>query len=200
MLKVARATPIVLIILWGCTPGAREKLKHFFFEVPPETAETTGGGAAPATPAGTQPAEAKPRFVSVHPPYDRNQCEACHGVDRRPLQGDALREACSDCHERFFDEDEVTHFPVTEGCTSCHQLHHSQYPSLLRQSVLATCTDCHDRDDLSEEAHSGPNVDNCVRCHDPHFGTDSLLKKERVGLLRALERRALASRQSPDGE
>lgn len=201
MLRYARATPLVLIILWGCTQGARERLKHFFFEVPPDTAETVAEGDVSTSPAGAaeQTAAAKPRYVSVHAPYQMNQCEACHGVDRHPLKDDALRESCSDCHERYFDEDEVTHFPVSEGCTSCHQLHHSEHPSLLVQPVLDTCVACHDGPaDLSEEAHSGPGVENCVRCHDPHFGGEGLLKKERVGgLMGQLRARAVASRQSP---
>jgi len=202
MHKLARATLLILIIAWGCTPPAQERLKYFFFEIPAQPAEAAAQSDEPASPEGPvdAPAGVPPRYASVHPPYDRKECGACHGADNRALQGEALIASCRDCHDRYFEEDEVGHFPVAEGdCLSCHQLHHSEHPALLRQPILNTCVDCHDApEDLSEEAHRGAGVANCVRCHDAHFGTGKLLKAQRVGdLMRRLGQRAASARVPP---
>jgi predicted CXXCH cytochrome family protein len=91
-----------------------------------------------------------------------------------------LADACRPCHGRFFG-DEVRHSPVADGeCATCHEMHRSTLPYLLKQQAPDMCTECHDEpEDLSEDAHAAENVDHCTDCHDPHFGGDMLLKIEK---------------------
>ncbi|MCO6435934.1 MAG: hypothetical protein J5J06_02475 [Phycisphaerae bacterium] len=191
---------LVALVIWGCSAGSRDRLRHFFFEVPEEKpaaqAETeTPAGESPSKPA--VPAPPGPRFVSRHSPYVGRQCESCHQPTAQMQVRDDYAEACQSCHPRFFS-DAVGHSPVVDGdCDLCHVPHQSENPALLIQPVYETCIDCHDPpSDLSQDAHSGPGVENCTKCHDPHFGKPPLLKQKHsaAGIGRILSGRALAAR------
>ncbi|HRX86832.1 MAG TPA: cytochrome c3 family protein [Phycisphaerae bacterium] len=167
----------------SCTPEARQRAKHFFFEVPDESAGATASTESKSSKDSSNLPELHlppSAFVSIHPPYADQQCDACHNAEKRMNVVGETRDTCGECHEDFFDEDKVTHFPVASGdCLSCHQPHRSRFPALLVQSVKDTCAGCHDTGDLSEDAHQG-DVSNCVKCHDAHFGGEYLLKKDFV--------------------
>lgn len=170
--------PICLIIVLGCSAATRERLKHWFFEVPEPTGEQAAAEEPP--PETEEPPAVErvaSRFQSVHPPYRNRECASCHNPEQRMQVREDLMDACGECHERFFS-DEVTHFPVMQGeCIVCHDPHRSARRWLLKQPVLDTCVECHDEPAyLSEEAHGGDNVDDCTRCHDAHFGGSGLLK------------------------
>ncbi len=176
------ATAILLIICVGCSPGARERLKRWLFEIPDE-----GGPQAAAEPSSAPepamlPVSAGTSFRSIHPPYLLRQCAKCHDRGSRMDPKAHYLEACRGCHARFFSE-EVGHFPVVQGdCLACHDPHRTEHRKLLKQDLFDTCVDCHDEpEDLSEEAHSGEGVEHCTNCHDPHFGTGALLKAVKSG-------------------
>ena len=177
MQKLGWMILVCVVVAWGCAQADRERLKHFFFEIP-EPAEAAAD--AEETPA---PAEkpvvlvgAKSAYRSVHSPYVDRECLTCHDSTKRMGVHEDLLEACASCHERFFDEDELGHLPAMDGeCRECHVLHRSERPSLLKAPVFDLCAECHDPDDLDEDI-CGTDLQNCTKCHDAHFGESPLLK------------------------
>jgi predicted CXXCH cytochrome family protein len=180
MRRLAWVIPTVLCILLGCSPAARQRVKHFFFEIPeeqPAQASTEGGTAEPAESALPTAPTPEPRFVSIHPPYAQHQCTACHNPGAKMEVRDDPAKWCAACHPRFFS-DEVEHDPVASGdCTMCHQLHRSTHPHLLRDAVHTLCAECHgEADELGGDVHSGPDANECAKCHNPHFGSPPFLQ------------------------
>lgn len=175
-------TTLALIALFGCTVAARQRLKHFFFEIPEaESADQSGAsdGTLHAVPVEDRPALTLPpaRFVSVHIPFESRDCQACHNADERMGVDSDQETTCGACHERYFG-DEVGHGPVAGGdCLLCHDPHRSAFPGLLLTAVTENCAQCHEGPgDLSQPAHAGPEAARCTSCHDPHFGEPPLLK------------------------
>lgn len=177
---VLRPALVVGLVLLGCSIEARDRLKHFFFEVPGETppsASTTDESTKPAAPPPDPPAAPGTKFASMHPPFLQRKCGECHDAEARMTPRKDLLDSCKVCHQRHFTP-EVGHSPVTQQqCLQCHDPHRSIQPALLKSAIYDLCLQCHDEPALlSPESHSGPDVEKCTACHDPHFGTGKLLK------------------------
>ncbi len=171
--------PIVGVALFvGCSPGAKERLKHFFFEVPEKPAAAEAE-AEKKTPAEELPeaADLEQQYASIHPPYAQHDCKACHNPDSQMQVREDLSSWCGACHPRYFS-DEVEHPPVAAGdCLMCHRPHRSEYKFLLANKVESLCADCHGGpEDLSQDAHSGPDAADCTKCHEVHFGSGPMLR------------------------
>ena len=173
--------PVVLLtvaVSVGCSSATRERLKAWFFEIPPEP-QSQVVADKPADSASEPPALSLPesKYVSLHPPYLARQCQSCHDTAQRMQVRKDLADSCRGCHARYFGP-EVGHAPVAQGqCVECHDMHRSEQLHLLKNSVLKTCVECHDEPaDLSKDAHGGPKVEQCTSCHDPHFGSGALLR------------------------
>jgi predicted CXXCH cytochrome family protein len=162
----------------GCSSAARERLKAWFFEIPPDIQPQALADNSADT-ASELPALPLPesKYVSLHPPYVTRDCQSCHDSAQRMAVRTDLADSCRVCHARYFGP-EVGHAPVSQGqCGECHDMHRSPHSALLKRPMLLTCVECHDEPaDLSEAAHSGPKVDQCTSCHDPHFGSGMLLR------------------------
>ena len=171
---------VVTAVVVGCSQARRERLAAFFFEIPSEEPTRTvdrvqGDVSTPeVTPTFKLP---PPRFVSRHRPYVTRECRSCHDDALRMAVRSDFLDSCKECHARYFSAD-VGHAPVKQGeCITCHDMHRSEHPGLLKLAAFDTCIECHDEpEDLSEEAHSPAGAEECMRCHDPHFGTGMLLK------------------------
>ena len=122
MRKLGWAIPFCLIIALGCSQAVRERLKHFFFEVP-EAAEPPVTAEA-RSPNGDEPPLLilpEPRFRSVHAPFGLRQCGSCHDAGRRMQVRTDLLDQCGQCHARYFGQ-EVGHSPLAAGlCALCQQ-------------------------------------------------------------------------------
>jgi len=182
---------VLLCAIVGCSQMARDRVMHFFFEIPGEN--TASEVASRSESSAESPVsqidvpvtffDRENLFASRHRPVVERQCRSCHDAgDRMQVNTDLMMASCSTCHPRFFS-DAVGHGPVARGeCMACHTPHRSKQPALLLLPVFETCIECHDEpEDLSAAAHSGADADNCTKCHDPHFGEGMLLRNADSG-------------------
>lgn len=185
--KVRRRVWVPLLLLlaaWGCSHTTRDRLMHFFFEIPDRgateaQADNVADAQAPPAPARSPLAPiVERRYRSVHAPVVARNCQVCHDVQRRmDAPAEWMMVSCRSCHSRYFG-DEVGHAPVAyRYCSGCHTPHRSEQPHLLTAPVFDVCMACHPRpENLSRKDHSGPDVESCTKCHDPHFGEGMLLR------------------------
>ncbi|MFC2086261.1 cytochrome c3 family protein [Bacteroidota bacterium] len=118
----------------------------------------------------------------------QDDCETCHspeGVDHPGSDGFTLSEKvpalCYFCHDEMAVKKHV-HYPVGEGeCFTCHDVHSSEYKSLLiNDPPSKLCYDCHDNKNITEKTVHKPIRDGaCQDCHDPHQSDNSALLKKK---------------------
>jgi predicted CXXCH cytochrome family protein len=80
---------------------------------------------------------------------------------------------CGKCHESIVEgaTADTGHAAASDDCTSCHDPHRADQPSLLTGSLPDLCLECHDADDADlMTAHLDAEVRslNCTSCHTPH--------------------------------
>ena len=146
---------------------------------------------------------------SVHPPFDEDDCTACHadhgdeGLLVLAAAGNAL---CENCHESADSSFLKAHRDVRGSkvlCTSCHDPHRSseehlllpnrhrplafgrcdschRYDGKLLKPVRELCLGCHGGQEFTRRIVHGPvKRGECLACHDPHASRQPVLLKAR---------------------
>lgn len=106
------------------------------------------------------------------------KCVACHATAHRTgmkkkfprylfAQGVDL---CWGCHDKTKFMGKVEHPPVAKGeCLSCHDVHTTDYKSLIPEPMPEFCFKCHDNADFVRKSKHSPIAEgNCMGCHDAH--------------------------------
>lgn len=93
-------------------------------------------------------------------------------------RGKGIPAICIDCHTADVMKGAFVHRPITEGkCGSCHDLHTSDHPSLLKADGPSLCRPCHAAAFRQPVVHPPVAAGECTACHDPHAaGSRHLLK------------------------
>jgi len=205
MWRVLVSAAVVGLAVAACSVESRDRLKRFFFEVPPSNAESGGeapGNAAVAPTAAPTPA-AHTAFggtwpenvVSRHRPFAERRCGMCHDAQKGNAPFADQMPGCKSCHSELFGYRRYEHGPfASRDCTHCHEMHTSRWGHLLHKPETKLCVDCHAAQ-YSDEAlatyHASINSQKCTACHDPHFSEiPSLLKPGHEGVRAAAGKEA----------
>jgi predicted CXXCH cytochrome family protein len=146
---------------------------------------------------------------SVHPPFDEDDCTACHGDhgDEGRLVLAAVGNAlCEGCHESADPGFLKAHRDIRGSkvvCTSCHDPHRSaeehlllpnrhrplafgrcdpchRFDGKLHKPVRELCLGCHGGEEFARRIGHGPvKRGECLACHDPHASRLPALLKAR---------------------
>ena len=122
----------------------------------------------------------------LHYPFEAKQCDACHNAATFGFteQGAAL---CTVCHRDFVKEGEkagekaIVHAPIDQ-CTTCHNPHSSDNPTLLVEKIPNLCFTCHEGMPAGEKpksVHPPYEVGECFNCHNPHTSPNRALLIEK---------------------
>jgi len=166
----------------ACAPETRYQVLTFFFDdVPKPGAATQPKSAATQANAGRggKGAATQPRRASVsseHPPFVKQQCNACHDARTGQHVTLALDAVCRQCHARFLKPFRYVHAPaVSFQCLFCHHPHQSPLPHLLKRPVPTLCFECHEESAIrSTPYHAGQAAKDCTACHNPHGGDNRM--------------------------
>jgi predicted CXXCH cytochrome family protein len=112
-------------------------------------------------------------------PLGETACLACHSphaaADSTLMRQDTGLATCGACHEGSGFYGKKSHLDATPNCGTCHDLHGSDQPRLLKADVNVLCASCHDA--AHEHTHPiGEGIKDpvtgtgmtCLSCHQPH--------------------------------
>jgi len=164
---------------WSCSPAARDRALHFFFEIPPQP--PANAAAAPSARAPEPPLAPRRGVVSIHPPFAQRKCLTCHVADNANQPPSPVAALCRQCHEPMFAPRRYAHGPFVAGaCMQCHAPHVSSLPKLQRMEAPEQCLRCHEMKTFprctGRKLHPRSG---CVACHDPHTADQRFLLKPR---------------------
>ncbi|MCL1060837.1 DmsE family decaheme c-type cytochrome [Shewanella benthica] len=193
-MKIFNAMSVVLVLLSGVSTGAAADpldtlMKKF------EGGKYSKKGADTCIMCHKRSEKVMAIFESVHgqanskSPMAGLQCEACHGPqgkhkgknepmvtfgEESPLTAEMLNSVCTACHN---DTSRVAwhtslHAEQDVTCVSCHQLHISKDPVLVKDRQVEVCSGCH----ISAKADMNKRSSHplkwgdmtCSDCHNPH--------------------------------
>lgn len=174
----------LLLLLAGCSAGARHRAMTIFFNtVPsfPEATEYCGDYLKHKSQAATQQTKAAVPVNTSHAPYEEKRCSDCHTEQKDAGGGLVLprERLCFKCHPDIIQHGFV-HGPAAEGgCLACHVPHSSSNKALLSVEREKLCVGCHTERRVAAAMHDrlGEKGLFCMDCHDPHSGTSKYFLK-----------------------
>jgi len=175
--------PAATLTALNCSTATRDRLAHFFFEIPTTTApaEDERPPSRVAPPARRAVTAAGP-FESVHRPFAQRRCFDCHDSQAGQSLIQPWADKCASCHTTTMNPGPVLHGPFGAlACNECHLPHASALPALLRQPEPDLCLACHEPTLVRNETYHADIASACTACHHPHGGADyRLLRSERL--------------------
>ncbi|MDX1694735.1 MAG: DmsE family decaheme c-type cytochrome [Ketobacteraceae bacterium] len=128
---------------------------------------------------------AQSHMPSTHPITEGvTNCIDCHNphgsLARAQLKQPTLNDNCYSCHAEKRGPMLFEHAPVTEDCSTCHQVHGSVHQPLLNSRPPFLCQQCHMAAGHVSIAQSGSNLSgnasmlgkNCMNCHSEVHGSN----------------------------
>jgi predicted CXXCH cytochrome family protein len=166
----------------SCTPQSKHRVLSFFFDgVPPLGKPGEEAKAKPqmAVEESEESTAGPPQFAeigSTHDPYEKRQCDRCHGAQLSMALGEDVSALCRRCHRDFTRSFNYVHGPAaTFDCQVCHNPHSSDEPHLLLKPQPDLCFWCHNESDVrSAPYHAAAKDRLCSECHDPHGGDNRM--------------------------
>lgn len=173
----------IMLFAGACTGTARDRVMHFFFEYPDNTA--SGKPLKPEEDiTAAEIAMAGPTTLfaaSRHRPFVEHRCQVCHNPDRQFAPRSDMSVRCKNCHAGYFEDAPYRHAPALRNdCILCHTMHASRHGALLRFSQDTLCISCHDaqfEDSALTTYHRGIDTVDCTACHNPHASVLRMLLK-----------------------
>lgn len=120
-----------------------------------------------------------------HGVISKNGCTACHsphGSNNKNFlkTADINQGLCFTCHKKndnWEKGEKISTHPaldMDEKCFTCHEVHSSAKPKLLKQEGAALCSSCHDVAEMKPKGSMHTPVKNgeCTGCHSPHYGSN----------------------------
>ena len=183
-MRVWIALGAALVLASACTSKAsRYRVLRFFFDGVPDPNAPVLEERAENSQLGRSDKVKKPRrVVFAHAPWGEGRCRDCHNPDTGMLHQTLEEGLCQSCHAEIPGYVAYVHGPVAvNDCLACHEVHESEYPSLLLDDPKLICRRCHEETDLI----TGPDHESigevaCLECHDPHGGSDQFLLRQRA--------------------
>ena len=183
-------TTVIIVGLVGCHPMLKYQMLSIFFDgVPPPGMPDKNHDTVIRKNLVKRTVTKKSiiRTVSVHQPYAKRQCDACHS-DTLGYATSAQVDGCRKCHEKhyYYQWNDWAHGPVFNfKCVRCHHPHESKNRSLLLTPMPDICFDCHDKTGtMAGSHHTGIDPSRCGMCHDPHSAGNRFLLVDSTTLMR----------------
>jgi predicted CXXCH cytochrome family protein len=112
-----------------------------------------------------------PQRADGHAKWDKTTCAKCHSAEKSKALNPGAEKVCVTCHEKVQHPiaGSKIHDPILKGkCLTCHAVHLSPLPHLIKPEAEGNCIECHKIEKLSTPRHSRFYRVDCLLCHAGH--------------------------------